>query len=184
MQSDASFNELYPLKVQMLDNMHWTPLHVARRAAGFLGDKGAKVLDIGSGVGKFCLAAAYYAQDAQFYGIEQRAQLVEHALKAQQAFDIPNVSFIHANLTETDLRDFDHFYFYNSFQEVIDPGDKIDETTGYSPELYDHYIACLNKQLQQMPQGCKLVTFHRPDELQPGFELADTIGELDFWIKG
>jgi len=32
-------------------------------------------LDIGSGVGKFCLAGAYYKPSASFFGVEQRKDL-------------------------------------------------------------------------------------------------------------
>ena len=43
--------------------MHWTPVHVARRAAQFLvtGPE-TRVLDVGSGPGKFCLVGALATQ--------------------------------------------------------------------------------------------------------------------------
>ena len=53
--SDAQFNKLYPSSIQMLAQRHWTPLVVARKAAGFLAaESNVSVLDIGSGVEKFC----------------------------------------------------------------------------------------------------------------------------------
>ena len=57
---ESHFCQLYPLPAQKLDRMHWSPLIVAYRAANSLTNKSnAKILDIGSGSGKFCLAAAY-----------------------------------------------------------------------------------------------------------------------------
>ena len=58
---DTQFHQLYPLSIQELAGMHWTPLNIARRVVQFLApDECVKILDIGTGVGKFCLAAAYY----------------------------------------------------------------------------------------------------------------------------
>ena len=58
--SDNRFNTLYPEPIRLLAARHWTPLNVARRASLFLAaEHGARILDIGSGVGKFCLSASY-----------------------------------------------------------------------------------------------------------------------------
>lgn len=53
LRSDTDFNELYPPEIQMLARRHWTSIHIARQAASFLASKDSKILDIGSGVGKF-----------------------------------------------------------------------------------------------------------------------------------
>lgn len=76
--SDIQFHLLYPPSMQRLARRHWTPLTVAQQAAQFLApNDGVRILDIGSGVGKFCLSAAYYNPNALFYGIEQRKNLVQ-----------------------------------------------------------------------------------------------------------
>ena len=57
--SDAQFNCLYPPSIQKLSGRYWTPLQSTRLAVQFLAsDARARILDIGSGVGKFCLSAA------------------------------------------------------------------------------------------------------------------------------
>ena len=67
LQRDLQFNQLYPVEVRSLSAKHWTPLQVAYKASNFLAaDKNTTVLDIGSGAGKFCLAAAYYKPNAFF----------------------------------------------------------------------------------------------------------------------
>ncbi|MBS1918174.1 MAG: methyltransferase domain-containing protein [Bacteroidetes bacterium] len=185
--SDEQFNHLYPLPVQALAKRHWTPLHVAYLASKHLAaETGSRILDIGSGVGKFCLAAAYYRPDSFYYGIEQRRPLVRDAETARKILKSTNVSFIHGNFTQIDFKQFDHFYFYNSFYENLASTDKIDYDIQYSEELYDYYSRFLRKRLEQKPAGTKLVTFHSmEDELPSGFELvgSDLSNLLKFWIK-
>ena len=97
--NDDVFDSILPPRQQKLSKIHWTPLHIAKKAASFLAPRaGAKVLDIGSGVGKFCLAAAYHFPDAEFYGIEQREDLVEIAISAKKTSETHNAHFKHGNL--------------------------------------------------------------------------------------
>lgn len=185
--SDEKFDSLYPSFIQSLAERHWTPLKVAKKAARYLAvDKGAKILDIGSGVGKFCLAAAQYKPQAFYYGIEQRKQLIGHAEAAKEMLGLNNVSFIHGNFTQVDFRLYDHFYFYNSFYENIAGTRKIDDSIDYSLELFNYYNHYLYKQLEQKPAGTRLVTFHSlEDEVPPGYHIVGTeLNEtLKFWIK-
>lgn len=185
--SDAQFNQLYPSSIQLLAQRHWTPLVVARKAANFLAaESKVKILDIGSGVGKFCLAAAHYKPKALYYGIEQRKRLVNHAEAAKEMLRIENVSFMNGNFTQIDFRNYDHFYFYNSFYENITGTDKIDNSIDYSLELFNYYNRYLYKQLEQKPSGTRLASFHSLEDEIPqcyhivGSEMNDL---LKFWIK-
>src|SRR5882672_6257027 len=158
--SEANFCRLYPLSIQQLDREHWSPLLIINRAVQFLADKPAvKILDIGSGIGKFCLAGAYYKPSAFFYGIEQRKSLVTHAETARTLLGLQNVHFINRNFTQLDFTQFDHFYFYNSFYENLIGTYKIDDTIEYSAGLYNYYNRFLFQKLAEMPAGTKLVTF-------------------------
>src|SRR5664279_1424340 len=117
---DTLFNDLYPDPIRDLSKVHWTPLKTALRAAHFLSEcDGETILDIGSGVGKFCLAAAHYTPNAFYYGVEQRKSLITYAENAKNILGLHNVDFIHGNFTQLDFRKFDHFYFYNSFFENL-----------------------------------------------------------------
>jgi SAM-dependent methyltransferase len=185
--SDTAFDELYPLPIQALSKRHWTSLLAARKAAFFLApERNARILDIGSGVGKFCLAAAHYKPRAFFWGVEQRKTMVSHSEMAKKALQLDNVSFIYGNFTQLDFRDFDHFYFYNSFYENLDGTDKIDNSIEYSGELFNYYHCYLFQQLEQKPKGTRIATFHGlGDEVPRGYHLIDTEmnGLLKFWIK-
>jgi SAM-dependent methyltransferase len=178
---------LYPLSVQALDKYHWTPLAVAQRAAQWLAcDAGVKVLDIGSGSGKFCLAAARDNPGAYFYGIEQRKWLVDYAEAARKKLGLKNVLFIHGNFTQLDLGRYDHFYFYNSFYENLAGTNKIDDELLYSAELYNYYSRYLLSQLHKKQQGTRLCTLcSGEDEIPPDFQLVGSdVGDLlKFWIK-
>jgi SAM-dependent methyltransferase len=185
--SDDQFNRLYPMPIQQLSGRHWTPLGVSEKAAAFLvAGENVRVLDIGSGVGKFCLGAAHYQPGAYFTGVEQRHSLVLHADNALDRLSLPNVNFIHGNFTQLDLTVYDHFYFFNSFYENLASTDKIDNSIDYSGELYNYYARYLFKALEQMPAGTRLATFHSlEDEIPPGYEVvrSEMDNLLKFWIK-
>lgn len=185
--SDQQFHKLYDETLTAQASMHWTPLHIAKKAAAFLAaEPGKKVVDIGSGAGKFCLAAAFYQPHCFFYGIEQRKNLVDAANRAQRQTRIPNAEFIHANINEIDLGGYDHFYFFNAFYENIEDANKIDEAVAYSKELYASYNRYLYKQLNKKPAGTRLVTFHSSHhEIPPSYhEVSESDNAtLQCWVK-
>jgi SAM-dependent methyltransferase len=185
--SDEQFNRLFPIHIQNLAKSHWTKLEIITKAVEFLAvEHNTKILDIGSGVGKFCLAAAWQSPDVQYFGIEQRRTLYEHALMAQKALAIDNVTFVHGNFTQLDLRDFDHFYFYNSFYENIMDTDKIDESIECSLELFNYYHLFLLKQLEQKKPGTRLCTLCSFENEIPSdyHEVGSDFNDLlKYWIK-
>jgi SAM-dependent methyltransferase len=185
--SDIEFNRLYPLSVQNLAKKHWTPLHIASKAAHFLAaENNVTILDIGSGVGKFCLAAAYYKPGAFFFGVEQRKSLIAHAEAAKEILHSDNTSFIYGNFTQIDFRQYDHFYFYNAFYENLVGTDKIDNSIVYSGELFNYYNRYLYKQLEQKPAGTRVATYHSmEDEIPQGYQVVGSEMDnlLKFWIK-
>ena len=185
--TDTQLNKLYPASIQLLAARHWTPLNITQLVAPFLvTHPGVKVLDIGSGVGKFCLAGAYYKPHATFYGVEQRKDLVNQADKARNILGLQNVHFIHSNITDLDFRQYNHFYFFNSFYENLMDKDKIDDNITYSTYLFNYYHRQLYKKLDGMPVGTRVATFHCLDnKIPPGYHLIDSkFGALlKFWIK-
>ncbi|GGA94633.1 methyltransferase domain-containing protein [Puia dinghuensis] len=181
--SDIQFNLLYPPSMQALARMHWTPLAVIKSAAEFLATRdGSRILDIGSGVGKFCLSASYYQPNALFAGVEQRNNLVGHAVAARSTLGLRNVSFVAANFTQLDFSHYDHFYFYNSFFENLGDADRIDDSIQYSSSLYHYYSNYLRRELGKMPAGTRIVTYCSwQDEIPPSYELVQT--DLDGLLK-
>ena len=183
---DGHFNKLYPRHIALLSRPHWTPMAVAKAASGFLAGPGKKILDVGSGVGKFCLIAAALHKDSSFYGIEQRLNLYHFAKEAQEKLQLTNVQFIHGNITDTDFNNFDNFYFYNSFYENLPHVDKIDNDIRFSQEQFDYYTTQLFNKLSALPEGTKLVTYHAHREQIPNsFNLVrqEIDNKLEYWTK-
>jgi len=186
-ESEQSFCQLYPLSVQRLDKLHWSPLTIIYKSVQFLANRNnAKILDIGSGTGKFCLAGAYYKPNAAFYGVEQRQYLIGHAESAKEKLGRLKVQFMHKNFTQLNLKEFNGFYFYNSFFESIPGTEKIDDSIAYSPELYHYYSRYLSRELDEMPTGTRVATYCSwDDEIPPSYRLIETDMDqlLKFWEK-
>jgi hypothetical protein len=186
-RTDANFDRLYPKHFQLMSPKQWTPLAIARKAAKFLAEPGSKVLDVGSGLGKFCLTAAFFNPETTFYGVEQRHNLNQYAKIAKDYTELENACFIHANITQINFKKFDHFYFYNSFFENIDQENAIDDTIETSYSLYTYYTEYLLAALKSAKPGTRLVTYQCLDEVvQFNFKLMSFSenGLLRMWIKG
>lgn len=155
-------------------------------ASEFLAERpGAKVLDIGSGAGKFCLIGAVNTK-GHFTGVEQRQELVELSQRLSDYYYIRNARFIHANIISVDFSAYDAFYFYNSFYENLKPGERIDDAVALGRDLYHLYSLHIVEQLACCRPGTRLVTYCSPTTIVPrGFKLQDSLhgGLLKFWEK-
>lgn len=184
--TDEEFDSIYSLKIQKLSSRHWTPVGVAKKAADFLVvNPTTKVLDIGSGAGKFCLVAAAYSQ-GQFTGVEQRASLIRTAQKCAKRYHVKRVKFVHADIRSLNFQDFDAFYFFNSFEENLDFSDKIDPETSLNSELFEEYTRYVRDQLDEAPMGTRIATYCSSSyEIPSSYYLVDAVakGKLKFWFK-
>jgi len=158
--SDVEFDRIYPAWIRRVSDMHWTPYEVARRAAELLVvDSTTRVLDVGSGAGKFCLIGSL-ATKGRFFGVEQRAALVAAAERAAQACHATRVHFIHGNLTSIDWSGFDAFYLFNPFYEHIAHATPlIDEPIDRSPGLFSQYVATTALKLATARVGTRVATY-------------------------
>lgn len=185
--TDEDFDALLPLKTRMLSSRHWTPVSIAVRAAEYLAQHEAtKVLDIGAGVGKFCLVAASHSPKGEFFGVEQRESLVRLSKKLAQRCQIQRAHFIHANMLNIDFSNYDAFYFFNAFEETLDLTDKIDEDVQYNPNQYLDYTQYIHDQFEMLPIGTRIVTYCSPNSIIPEHYVmiaSDVKGKLKFWEK-
>jgi hypothetical protein len=184
--SDSVFDSYFPNKAQRVSEIHWTPLEIAREAASFLAvAPGAKILDVGSGIGKFCIAGAHFFPNAEFHGVEQRRDLVEFAIHGKGRAMLDNVQFIHANFTQVSLKGYDGIYFYNSFAENLSSLSRIDESIEYSYSLYNYYSNCFYNVLAETASGTRLATYYGDENDVPSnYELVDEHPHkpLKMWI--
>ncbi|HTE30049.1 MAG TPA: class I SAM-dependent methyltransferase [Chryseolinea sp.] len=184
--TDAEFNAIYPTAIRKQSENHWTPIAVAKAASRFLvTSRDTRVLDIGSGSGKFCLIGATHT-DGHFTGVEQRLELAELTTELAHAYNLFNVKCIHGNIASITFSDYDAFYFFNSFHENIDVTNKVDDTVRVDIKFYEVYTAYMVEQLIRLPAGTRLATYYTPATIIPRcFQRVDTLyqGQLHFWEK-
>jgi len=184
--SDQDFDNLFPIHIQNLSAIHWTPLNVAAVAARFLAPNAtARIIDIGAGVGKFCIAGSLYT-NGTFTGIEQRKNFVTIGNKVITQLGLQKASLLHGNFTELDISAYTGIYFFNSFHENLVFADALDNKVEMSTELYVQYSAHLLSQLNAMPAGTRLATFWLSITEIPGcYKLQESHFNnlLKLWIK-
>jgi predicted RNA methylase len=159
---DERFDQHLPAPLRQLSPQYWTPLSVTRKVGRWLTDAGARhVLDVGSGVGKFCVAGALTTGLA-FTGLEQRQRLVGVARELANTFRVgARVSFIHGDLDALPHEGFDTLYFYNPFGEHLFSQDSwIDSSVELGKEKYCRDIGLIEQALDRMPVGMRIVTYN------------------------
>lgn len=166
--SDEEFDLIYPSNIQSLSTRHWTPVGIAKIVSDFLCcNRQLKILDIGSGVGKFCFVAASLHPRCDFYGVEFRENFIRLSNNIKNTYRIKNVHFFNKDILEMDFTRYNGIYFFNSFQERIDDTAIIDQHGELSYGLYKEYTRHLFFQFQSMPAGTRLATYHTADFYVP-----------------
>lgn len=184
--SDLAFDKIYPLLYQEHSARHFTPVKIAIKAAKLLADLPTdKILDIGSGVGKFCCVGSSVT-GAHFYGIEKRKTLTNLANKIKRQYHLKNAHFINNDFTKIDFSKFNGIYFFNSFHEHFDSTCVLDETSKVSLSEYQKYHEDLKLKLEECAVGTKLVTYYTfKNKIPSSYQFIDAneTGLLKFYIK-
>lgn len=183
---ENEFDSSLPKELQNLSSIYFTPVDVIVKAVKWLGPNADdKILDIGAGVGKFCIVGAKFS-NAQFTGVELRSNLVDCANTIKKTENLNNVSFINANITSIDFDSYTSFYFYNPFVEHKAVKDWIDKSIPFSEEKHTEYSEYIVSQLIKKPVGTRVVTYFSPDFYLPSTYFAVEVlleGNLVFWEK-
>jgi tRNA1(Val) A37 N6-methylase TrmN6 len=151
----------------------------------FTGPRDAKVLDIGSGAGKFCMIGSA-ATNAIFTGVEQREKLHKVASKIVKYYHLSNIHFIHANIMDIDFKAYNGFYFFNPFYENIEKSYVIDETVELKTQNFNIYTKYVKEQLDSMPVGTRLVTYWSSlKDIPRSYKVQQKSvnGLLEMWLK-
>ena len=184
--NDKDFDTIYPNPLRAAAEFHFTPVDVAQFAAqALVGQPGTKVLDIGSGAGKFCMVGAA-CTNGHFTGVEQRENLCLLSNQLAECYGLSNVSFLHANIMEIGFDAFDAFYFFNAFYENVSQANPIDRSVSLDRRLYDEYSLSVREKLDAMPPGTKLATyFSYSHEVPDSYVVQMTCynGYLKIWEK-
>jgi predicted RNA methylase len=160
--TDRMFDRFLPPRLRVVSGQFWTPLEVVVRAAQWFDQLRVRsVVDIGSGAGKFCVAAAL-ASDANFTGLEHRARLVAAARELAHLLDVQRrVSFVHGTFGEMQLPEADAYYLYNPFGEnLFGIEDLLDEEVEISDARYVRDTAAVEHLLHDARVGTYLLTYN------------------------
>ena len=183
---DTDFNTIYPSPLNDLAGLHFSPITVIQEAIEFLvQQEGTRVLDIGSGAGKFCMVGASCSTGV-FTGVEQHEHLHLISKKMSKFYQIKDVHFIHQNINTINFSDYDAFYFFNSFYENLDTSDSLISNMEINRDLYHEYSAYVYNQLQHMPIGTRLVSYFSYNlEIPNNYLLQSSSheGKLKMWVK-
>jgi SAM-dependent methyltransferase len=160
--TDAKFDELLPPTERSVAGRFWTPIGVTRRVVQHLSERGVRrVLDVGSGPGKFCIVGAASAPNIEFVGVEQRPHLVEVADRLARGLGTRNATFRLGDVTTTPWSDFDALYVFNSFAEnTFLPCDRFDDSVELSSIRFVAEVLRVARKLAELPEGTLLLTYH------------------------
>lgn len=160
--SDSDFDAWLPEFVRCHSMRHWTQVGVATRASRWLAECGvSRVLDVGSGSGKFCVVGALSSK-LTFVGVEHRSPLVEAARSVAAAYGVSQrVEFVHGDVAELDVSSFDALYLYNPFEENLHPASVwIDHTVKVGQSQFARSVANLERMLRSRPTGSYVITYN------------------------
>jgi len=158
--ADRAFDRFLPDSLRIISVQYWTPLVVAKRAAEWFDDLNVRtVVDIGSGAGKFCVAAAL-AGHCRFTGLEQRPRLVDSARALARLFDVDDrVRFVEGALGTIATPVADAYYLYNPFGEYL--FSPHDETNGERRDArYARDVAAVQDLLRRARFGTCVLTYN------------------------
>ncbi len=160
---DAAFDALWPEAVRAVSARFWTPLAVVRRGVQWLDEEGVgDMVDIGSGGGKFCVAAALMDRRARRYvGLEHRPELVTAARELAAAFGVSDrVRFELGTLGETRPAGA-AYYLFNPFGENIAPDDEhFDDTVELTDARFARDVAAAETLFAASPVGTHVLVYH------------------------
>ncbi len=159
--TNDEFDELYPPDIRAKSQVYWTPLEIAVRTAKMLVDApGCRVLDVGSGAGKFCVVGSLVTE-GEFVGVEQQAPLVECARELASVVGATNATFFHGAFDTLNPEDFDAFYFFNPFEEnkFVDPTDP-DANILLLEERFRTDVRNAQRFLRRARKGARVLTYN------------------------
>ena len=159
---DEEFDQQFPRYVRERSHQYWTPVAVAARAAAGFALQGAKrILDVGSGPGKFCIVAGCLRPGLDLHGIEQRPRLVRLGTRLANQFGASNVRFSAGDATRVAWDQYDGFYFFNPFAEnTFDSHERFDQEVQLSRERLGAELLRAEALLASARVGTVVVTYH------------------------
>jgi SAM-dependent methyltransferase len=142
---------------------------VALAAARWLKELDVRsVIDIGSGPGKFCIAAAL-AGDCELTGLEQSCRYVDVARSLAWLFGVQDrVHFTQGVLGDAQVPQVDAYYLYNPFaQHLFASSDDAGRAAPPDYERYRRDVVTAQTMLRQAAEGTIVITYNGFGGLMP-----------------
>jgi len=185
--TEENFLAQLPEYLKRASEIFFTPLHVGVVATDWLTENGDKrVLDIGAGIGKFCISGAAHRRNSYFFGIEYRQSIAKQANDLIKKFNLNNAVVQHGDMMEIDFENFDAFYLFNPFYENLSISKRLNNEVELENSLYMYYYKNTELKLSQTKVGTRLVTYHGNNfEVPQSFKKIrqSENGALKLWIK-
>jgi SAM-dependent methyltransferase len=187
--ADEEVDLVYPPTLRAASRAYFSPVVVARRAAELLVESPAtRVMDVGSGAGKFCLVGAL-TTGASFVGVERRARLVDVAEAAARRLGVNSVRFVVGGIDAIDPAEHDALYFFNPFLENLWPAAEwLDAAVELSPAQFDRDVALALGLLGRARAGMRVATYNgigvkMPETYRLLAREWHMAAYLDLWVK-
>ena len=187
--TDEEFDGLLPPALWKVAPVHFTPVAVAELAARLLAPApGTRVLDVGAGVGKFCIVAALAYPQATFVAVERRPALVAVARELAHRLGATNVEIVLGDALTLDWDGFAGFYLFNPFGEQSHRGaTPIDGPAGRDPLGFFTQTRLTRERLLARPPGTRIVTYHGIGTRAPAafdvLQVDHHTGPIERWTR-
>jgi SAM-dependent methyltransferase len=183
---DDDFDSMLSPYYREISKIHWTPIAVIEKVSEWLNAHSVKnLLDIGSGVGKFCLSAAKNSK-IHFTGIELREELHQQAIELKDKMNLTNVKFKQSDIVEVPFTTYDAIYYYQPFCEHLCEAEWIEQDQEFSEEQFNQYESYVINELENCISGTLFISYcANKIEMPINFILTDMKfdGSLQLWIK-
>lgn len=188
--TDAKWDSYLPLPLQTLSPFQWTPISVIDRTWKYLASENVtSVVDLGSGVGKFCIYLSYLSKNSlEIHGLEVRQELLTISETLKKHWGTNRVQFHNTDFLSQFPYGHSHYYCFNPLYETMRGSHSIDLKKNKSSNQFLKDLQTLKQNLFLLKPKSKLITFHGfGGSFLPGFRLIlnEEIlgGEFQVWEK-
>ncbi|GBF42135.1 hypothetical protein LPTSP2_14210 [Leptospira ellinghausenii] len=188
--TDEIWDSLLPNEYRVLSPYQWTPIEIIRFTWEYLKTQSVySVMDLGSGVGKFCLNLVQFANGSfPVYGVEDRKGLVTVSEKLMLKLKITGVTFTQSDFLVNFPYGHSHYYVFNPLYELMKGEHSIDFKKEKSAIEFIKNIQILKHHLYQCKKGTQVITYHGfGGSVLPGYKIVKKkeweLGEWMVWEK-
>ncbi|XDD44936.1 methyltransferase [Leptospira sp. WS39.C2] len=188
--TDQIWDSNLPAKYKSISTYQWTPVQVIEFTWQYLQTQSvSSILDLGSGVGKFCLYLAKLANgNFPIYGIEDRLDLYKVSESLKTKLKLEGVVFNHEDFLVNFPFGHSHYYLFNPLYETMKGNYSIDFEKEKSANLFLKNLQILKSNLLKCKTGTKVITYHGfGGSILPGFRILMKkeleLGEWMVWER-